>query len=446
MQRPIVTVGLALLLGCLALPDAALADTIASPAMPAASAQAAVTPAFDPEAATRAYLATVSGEARERSDAYYEGGYWLLLWNALWGLGMAALLMFSGISARIRDWMAARTQRRWLQCLGYAAVYMVLTAILPIPLVIYQDFIREHQYGLSTQTFAEWLHDFAIDELVSFVLLPPALVVLYALLRRARQTWWIWGGGLAVVFIAFVSFIAPVFIQPLLNDYTPLTDGPVRESVLSMARANGVPADNVYMVDASRQTTRISANVSGLGSTIRISLNDNLLKQGTLPEIRAVMGHELGHYVLGHSKFLLLSFGLLCIAGFAFVHYSLIWLLARYGSRWGVSSIDDIASLPAFIGAFTLFFFLATPLTNTIIRSAEAQADIFGLNAAREPDGFATIALKLATYRKLDPSPLEEVIFFEHPSGANRVRMAMHWKAEQLRAAQSPAQTMNTSQ
>lgn len=443
MQRSILVAGAALLLGGLALPAGAQAPETGAVVTSAAAAEAdaPASAAFDAEAETRRYLATLTGEAREKSDAYSEGRYWLTLWGTLVTIAVAWLLLATRLSARIRGWMEARTRKRWLQDAGYVAVYMVLTALLTLPWTLYEGFFREHQYGLATQTITEWLRDFSVQTLVNLVIFSIALPLLYIGLRRAPRTWWVWGAGATVAFMAFITFVSPVFIQPLFNSYTPLQDGPVREAVLSMARANGVPADNVYVVDASRQTTRISANVSGLGSTIRISLNDNLLNQGTPEEIKAVMGHELGHYVLNHSAFLLMSFGLLLVVGYAFVHFVLKGVLARHGSRWGVRGMDDIAGLPALVAVLTLFFLLATPFSNTIIRTAETQADIFGLNAAREPDGFATIALKLATYRKLEPSAFEEFFFYDHPSGASRIRMAMQWKAENLPApAQEVAQ------
>lgn len=437
MQRPILLAGAAVLLGTLSLPVAAQTAqpgpvTEAVAAQPAGPPPAQAAAPFDVEAETQRYLATVSGEAREKSDAYYEGGYWLLLWGTLVTVAVSWLLLATRLSARIRDWMEARTRRRWLTNAGYAAAWTVLTALLTLPWDLYEGFFREHQYGLSTQSLPEWLRDFSIESLVNVVLLCVALPLLYALLRRAPRTWWIWGAGATIAFVAFMNFLSPVMIAPLFNSYTPLPDGPVREAVLSMAHANGVPADNVYMVDASRQTNRISANVSGLGSTIRISLNDNLLNQGTPEEIKAVMAHELGHYVLDHSVFLLMAFGLVLAVGYAFTHFALKGLIARFGARWDVRGVDDIAGLPALVAVLTVFFFLATPVTNTITRTVETQADIFGLNAAREPDGFATIALKLSSYRKLAPSPLEEAWFYDHPSGASRIRMAMRWKAENL--------------
>jgi STE24 endopeptidase len=191
----------------------------------------------------------------------------------------------------------------------------------------------------------------------------------------------------------------------------------------------------VYVMDASRQSTRISANVSGLLGTQRITLNDNLLRRTSLPEIEAVMGHEMGHYVLHHVYQSIVFFTLLIAAGFGLLRFGFTWAAARWGERWGVRTPEDVAGLPLMVLLFTSYLFVLTPLTNTYIRANEVAADIFGLNAARQPDGFAVVSLKIAEYRKLDPGPLEEALFFDHPSGRTRIRMAMEWKAE----SQGPA-------
>ncbi len=399
----------------------------------ATSATAATPPAaFDPVAETTRYLATISAEDRARSDAYFEGGYWILLWGVLITLLINLFLLKSRWSARMRDWAERVTGKKPVHSFVYVAQYIAVTTVLFFPWTLYTGYIREHQYGLATQTFGPWFRDFAVNFGVNIVLLGLLLVAIYGVIRKARQTWWLWGAGVTVVFFAFVMLISPVFIAPLFNTYTPLEEGPVRAAVLSMARANGVPADEVYLVDASRQTTRISANVSGLLGTMRISLNDNLLNQASLPEIKAVMGHEMGHYLLGHIYVLLTWFGLVIVGGFAFVAWGFKRVCARWGRAWGVRDIGDVAGLPLIAALIAAYFFVMTPVTNTISRVSEREADIFGLNAAREPDGFAQIALKLSTYRKMHPTPLEEFVFYDHPSGYNRILMAMRWKAENL--------------
>jgi STE24 endopeptidase len=161
-------------------------------------------------------------------------------------------------------------------------------------------------------------------------------------------------------------------------------------------------------------------------------MTDNLINRSTPREIYAVLGHEMGHYVLNHNVIGLTWIGFVFLLAFAFVNWGYRSLTNAFGGSWNVREISDPAGLPVAITLFTFFFFVATPLTNTMTRTLEAQADIFGLNTARQPDGFAMAALKLAEYRKLDPAPLEEFVFYDHPSGRSRIFMAMHWKAEHL--------------
>jgi STE24 endopeptidase len=385
---------------------------------------------FDAEVATRAFMNRLQGEARAKSDAYAEGGYWLLLWDLLYGLVVAWLLLSRRISSRIRDFAERLTRRKNLQALIYALVYIPLTALLTFPITYYEGFYREHQYGLSNLSFFHWLGETGISLGVDMVLLGIAITGLYAILRRVPQTWWAWGTIAGSGFIMFVMMIGPVFISPLFNTYKPLPDGPIRGDILSMARANGIPADNVYFFDASKQTKRVSANVSGLFGTTRISLNDNLLYRTSPAEIRAVMAHEMGHYVLNHGIKHTISFSLVLLGGLLFLKFSWGWAAARFGGRFGVRNIADPAGLPLLAALFSIYVFLATPVLKTIIRSAETEADLFGLNAAREPDGFAEAIFKLAEYRKLEPGAAEEFVFFDHPSGYNRIFASMRWKAE----------------
>ena len=388
---------------------------------------------FDPVAATERYLAKLSAEQRARSDAYFEGGYWLQLWGFLYGAAVAILLLATRLSARMRDLAVRITRVQVLQTALYWVQVLVAATVLTFPLTVYEGFIREHTYGLATQTFGPWLGDQAKGLAIGVVLGALALMAIYAVIRHAPRTWWLWGAGVSVVLMVFAIAIGPVFIEPVFNKYTSLTDEQVKGPILRLARANGIPATDVFVFDASRQTTRVSANVAGFLGTQRIALNDNLLKRCSLPEIESVMAHEMGHYVLNHVFKLLLQIGLLIVAGFAFVRWAFDRVAGRWGPRWGIGGIADVAGLPLLVLLLSIFFFVLTPVTNTMIRTQEIEADIFGLNAARQPDGEAEVDLKLGEYRKLKPGPVEEFIFFDHPSGYSRILMAMRWKAENLR-------------
>lgn len=414
-----------LLLVALAIPSAGSAQ--APPPPPSGQVQAS---SFDPVAATEAYLNRLTPEQREKSDSYFEGGYWLMLWGFLYGLGVAALLLGTRISARMRDLSERLVRFRPLQVFLYWLQYLLLTTVLGFPLTLYDGYFREHKYGLSNQTFGEWMVDLLKGLGVGALLGGIAVVAVYTIFRRLPRTWWIWGTAAALVFVVLGALIAPVFIAPLFNTYTELRNPNLRGPILALARANGIPAEHVYVFDASRQTKRVSANVSGAFGTLRISLNDNLLNRVSPAGVKSVMGHEMGHYVLNHVYESMLWFALVFLLGFAFLRWGFDRAVARWGQRWGVRGIADPAGLPLLAALFSVYFFVMTPLNNTFIRTNEAEADIFGLNAAREPDGFAETSLLLGEYRKLHPGPIEEWIFFDHPSGYNRILMAMNWKKE----------------
>src|SRR4030095_6878179 len=394
---------------------------------------------LDPAAATQAWLDSVPRDKREKSNAYFEGGYWLILWNYLVAAGISILLLSSRISARLRDFSERLTRHRTLRVACYSIAYLLLVYVLSFPLNVYEHFVREHQYGLATQSFPPWFREQLIGLGITLIGGTIFFIVLYAVFRRAPKTWWIWATGVAVVFSFVLVFIAPVFIEPLFNTYKPLTKPEISEPILAMARANQIPVKQVFDVYASRQTTRSSANLSGCLSTTRLSLNDNLLKQCTLPEIRAVMAHEMGHYVLNHGAKLLTSLGILILIGFALTRILFDAAVTRWGQKWRVRGIADPAGLPLLALILSTLLFIATPFLNTLVRTTEREADAFGINTSREPDGMAKVTLKLGIYRKLDPTPLEELIFFDHPSGRARIRMAMDWKAADLPIGESHA-------
>jgi STE24 endopeptidase len=387
---------------------------------------------FDVDAATDAYMDLMPASAKAHSDAYFEGGYWLILWDFLVGAIISLLLLNLGWSAWMRNVAERITRWKWLQTFIYWVEYLLLTSVLGFPLAVYEGFFREWKYGLATQTFGPWMWDQVKGLGLGVLLGGVAMVVLFGVVRRLPRTWWIWGAVVSIVLVVFMIMIVPVFIVPTFNKVTRLDDPRVTTPILAMARANGIPAHDVWTMDASKQTTRMSANVSGFGSTMRITLNDNLLRRGSLQEIESVMGHEMGHYVLHHIYKDVVFLVIIVVLAFAYLRWSLDWCLKRWGTKWGIRGVGDPAVLPLVVLLASIFFFVLTPVMNTQTRTEEAEADQFGLNASRQPDGFAQAAIHLGEYRKMKPGPVEEWIFFDHPSGYHRIHAAMQWKAENL--------------
>lgn len=388
-------------------------------------------PYFDVGRATDAYLASVPAADRETSDAYFEGGYWIEAWSMLIVVLVAWLMLRFRFAARLRDFAAARGP--FLQSFIVAVGFLLALSVATLPWALYTDYFRELLYGMSNYTLGGFLGEWAINVGLGVAFVGFAIAAIYALVRRVRDRWVYWATAVTALFILFVIMIEPVFVAPIFNDYNNLPQGEMRDSIIALAHEQGVPADDVYWFDASKQTKRISANVSGIGGTARIALNDNLMNDTSLPEIRAAIGHEMGHYKLHHGLWLTLGFTLTLGIGYAVIHRVFGRFQRRHGERWGVRDLADPAGLPLAFAIFTVVLYLLTPATNSMIRTAEHQADAFGLDVAREPHGFASIAMRLSSYRKLEPGRLEEIILFDHPSGRARVERAMRWLAEHSR-------------
>jgi len=381
----------------------------------------------DPIAATRAYLQSVSAERRAMTKSYALGEYFL----TIAGYCVTSLILLgilgSGVSARLRNWTQRLTRFRVLQTAIYSAFFLLLLSLMSFPLTWYRSYYRETRYGLLHQSFADWLVDQAKGLAIMLVIVPLLLVVLYAVVRRTPRTWWLWGWLIVVAFSVVGMAVGPVFLSPLFNKFTPVQDANIRERVLKLAHEQNVPADDVYEMDASRSTDSIGAYVAGMLGTTRIVLFDNLLKRCTPEQIEMVMSHEMGHYVLNHIWKGVGIFSVVALAGFLCVR----WAFARIIASWpaaGIKDIADLAGLPLLIFLFMTFSMLAAPLLKGWSRTVEMQADTFGLNACRQPDAAATTFLMLGEYRELDPHPVVEYLFFDHPSGQNRIRNALEWK------------------
>jgi STE24 endopeptidase len=430
-----------LLLVCAVTPALAQGGSLADSTMPSVITvppEAQPSPNFNAETATNAYLAEIPATAKARSDAYFEGGYWLMLWDFLYGVVIALLLLNLRWSAGMRNFAERMTRFKPLQTAIYWIEYTVLTSVMVFPLTVYEEYFREHKYGLATQTFGPWMNDQLKGLLVGLVLGGIITVVLFGIVRRLPRTWWVWGAVVSTVFQIIIVLIAPVYLFPIFNTITRLDDPKITQPILSMARANGIPAKDVYKIDASKQSTRMSANVSGFASTMRITLNDNLLRRGSPEEIQAVMGHEMGHYVLNHVYIGLMFLFIVIVAFFGLLKLFLDWSLQRWGEKWQIRGVGDTAVLPLVVLFASIFFFAITPVMNTFTRTQEYEADMYGLNTSRQPDGFAQAAIHLGEYRKMSPGPVEQWIFFDHPSGRDRIYAAMRWKAENLKLFTPP--------
>jgi len=388
--------------------------------------------AFDPAAATAAYLAALTPEQHLKAQHYTQGGHWLLLWGAIVSVLVAWLILRSGVLTRLRARIEATRPRPVLAVAAVAVVASIAEFILGLPWASYAHWWREAQYGLTSQPYGGWLGEQTLMLAIGVVINLIAFELIYLLIRRAPKTWWLWGGAVVSVFFVFMLVLQPVLIEPLFNDYKPAPPGPVRDAIVQMAKANGVPSDKILIYNGSKQSNRYTANVAGLFGSARIAMSDTMFKKDAdLAEVKGVVGHEMGHYVEGHAFMMAGSFGLLAFIAFFLVDRLYPHVLRLAGGK-GIGPISDPAGYPVVSMIMSVLFLLGTPIQASITRIGESQADTFSLVHVGEPDGLAKALVKTIEYRAATPGRLEEILFYDHPSVGSRVRKAMDWKASHL--------------
>jgi STE24 endopeptidase len=380
--------------------------------------------AFDPNAATARYIDSLGRAALQKAHDYTIGKEWMILWSLLVAAVVTWLIVRSGLLERIE----AKLGGAWrnVSALVVAFVYFVVAAILTLPWSIYADWWREKSYGRTSQPFSDWLFQLGIATLLTALLGAIFLMFVYWLIGRTGKRWWIWSTILTAVASAFLSLMAPVLIEPLFNHYTAIPAGQVRDAVVKMAGRAGVPPSRVFMYNGSRQSNNFTANAGGVGSTARVAISDVAFKNASLDEVRAVTGHEIGHYVLKHTWWGILFSTIGALVLFWLIDRLFPWFARRFGSS---AALPDARGLPVLVFMFTLFGVVTLPISNSFSRALEAQADMYSLRTENRPDALASSLVKTAEYRYPRPGKLEEIIFYDHPSVERRVRTAMEWKA-----------------
>lgn len=364
-------------------------------------------------------------EALAKAQAYTTGNHWVLFT----GVGVSLLVAFIMVRLRLLDRIAARfgNQQGFLATYSVSAAFFLISAVISLPWVMYTDWYRQRAYDLSSQDPFDFLGQLAISEVITALAGGLFLAGVYTLIRRTGQRWWLWSGGLAAFATLVMLLAGPSLIEPLFNDYKPVPQGEVRTALEEIADDVGIPHDRIFMYDGSRQSERFTANVSGLGPTARIAISDVALKQASIDEVRAVTGHEAGHYKLGHIWRYVVILPALAMLFFFLLNRLFAPTVRLLGSD---ARLDEARGLPVFAVVGSVLGLLATPLTNSITRIGETEADLYSLQTVNEPEALASALMKTAEYRYPRPSALEEALFYTHPSVEKRVLMGMEWKAK----------------
>ena len=354
---------------------------------------------------------------------YFVGTAYTLL--ALW------LVLASGWSARLRRW-SQPLHYSFLRLLGYYALLAATLLALHSPLTFYSGYWLPHTYGLSSESFGGWLGDVLKSVGVSIATTVPILWLLFWLIARFPRRWSVWFWAALIPIIAFGIFAAPLVVDPLFNRFAPLPPGPLRAQIEALAAKAGIPNAPIYVVDKSKQTHETNAYVTGIGSSARIVLWDTMLPP-RMPQdqVMAIVGHEMGHYVLKHLYwgFLLTVLGLLLALPLAQLFAE--WLLRRFGPRWHLGGLTDYAATPALLLTVSLFSFLTAPITNGVSREVEHQADTYGLKITGNGPAMARAFVSLSEQNLSDPNPPPFIKFwlFTHPPLQERINFVLGRKS-----------------
>jgi len=366
----------------------------------------------------------------EKAMRYYRSGNALWVIDALWGFALPAFLLLTGFSARMRDWAQA-TGRRWFFTIAiYAAIFTVVTFILEFPLAYYQGFVRPHAYELSNQSFGKWLGDSLKALALSVTFLAMFLWIPYLLLKKSPLRWWLYTGLAAVPVLVFTILVSPVWVAPLFNDFGPMKDTVLESKILDLAHRAGIEGGNVYEVDMSIDTKQVGAYVTGVLKTKRIVLYDNIIEKMNDDELLFVVGHESGHYVLGHVFRWLVVLSAVIIGALWLAHRMSERVLRRFGKKFGFDRLSDVASLPLILLMFNLFLLLITPAVFAFGRHMEHEADRFGLEITRNNHDAATAFVKLQHENLGNPRPglLYKLWRASHPTLGERIDFANSYR------------------
>jgi Zn-dependent protease with chaperone function len=431
-MRPAVAAAL-VAIAFAASPVVAQSPATPASASPAAPVEAAPSPAD--VAATAAPSGTAASAAAgapapvpvpapsEKAMRYYRSGNVLWLVSNLWAFLVPLALLFSGFSARMRD-LAKRVGRNWFFTVAvYGVLFTIVSFALDLPLAYYSDFVRQHAYGLSDQTAAKWWSDAAKGLAISCIFSALFLWVPYLLLKKSPRRWWLYTSLLAIPLLAVLLIVTPIWIEPLFNKFGPMKDKALEARILALADRAGIEGSRVYEVDKSVDTKTVNAYVTGILGTKRIVLWDTTLAKLDASQVLLVMGHEMGHYVLGHVPQLVGLGAVLILLGLWTVHRTAHALIARWRDRFGFAELSDVASAPLMGLLFSAAVFVVTPGILAFTRHTEHEADRFGLEITRDNHSCATAFVRLQEENLGNPRPgaLYKLWRSSHPPLGERI-------------------------
>lgn len=352
-----------------------------------------------------------------------------LFWLADQAMGLLIPLLFlvTGWSGRLAGWIRRRVGGRWFWTVTlFAMVYLTLSTLIELPLTFAENYLYDHAFDQSNQSFGRWVGEVANGLLVTLVTALLIAWIPYLILRSSPRRWWLWTTAALAPVMLMLFVASPIWVAPLFNNFQPMPDKALEAKVLALAARGGIEDAPVFEVDGSANSKRLEAYVTGFGPTKRIVLYDTLIAALDEPELMFVVGHEMKHYLMGDIwKILVLFLAILLVALFL-VDRGGRTALRRWHGRFGFDTLADPASLPLLLLGFSIVILVVTPGQMAFERDIEHEADRFGLELTRNNDAAATAFVKLQTESLSLPDPgwLERTFRQSHPSLSERITFA----------------------
>ena len=341
-----------------------------------------------------------------------------------------AFFLFSKLSVVIRDWAKKKAKRWALIIILYFIAYSIIETLLYLPLDIYTGFVRMHQYGLSNQNFSQWLIELVKSFLVNTVMTAAIIWIPFLIIKKSPRRWWIYLALVSIPYMIFMSYIQPIVIDPIFNQYKPVEDSSLSNKIDNLLERTSIGSCQVFQVDKSKETNQMNAYMTGVFNTKRIVLWDTTINYLTVDEVLGVVAHEMGHYLMGHVWKSILLGGSGSIIILYLVYKMCNWALVKSKGRFGFNQLSDVAAFPLIILMINIMIFAVTPVSNAYSRGIELEADRFELELTQNNFATATGTVKLHQQSLTMPEPglIYMLWTYDHPTFKSRVDFANQYK------------------
>ena len=352
------------------------------------------------------------------------------LFRLFLGFVIPAFFLFSKLSAVIRNWATKKTKRWVLIIILYFIMYSIIEMLIYLPLDIYTGFVRMHQYGLSNQTFSQWFIEMIKSFVVNSIIMAAIVWVPFFIIKKSPKRWWLYLAFVSIPYLFFMSYIQPIVIDPIFNQYKQIEDNELSTKIDGLLSKTSIENCQVYQVDKSKETNQMNAYMTGVFNTKRIVLWDTTINYLTVDEVLGVVAHEVGHYLMGHIWKSIVIGGLGSIFILYLVYRMSTWALRKSKGRFGFNKLSDIAAFPLIMLIINIMLFATAPISNAYSRSIELEADRFELELTQNnfATGTGTVKLHQQSLTMPEPGLIYLIWTYDHPTFKSRVDFANEYK------------------